>query len=231
MVKLGVELHRALKPEYRPLVYVKPISVETDSVPFVRLEEYTDPSLPAPMATIVISAGFIDLVNNVAHAKAIDRIDKGFFERYILSLAQESGQTELKPLPNIDDPRYWTFNMMNEQLSNFNQIVGEVVAVELAHYYLGQYKKYAPRLTNAQGTKTPINALLTPEEWDAAVQAGVRHALDGGLGIDGVKALYDGINRMPKRPAWTLYFLPDNVKVSRLKKDLQKIEEKYLRNQ
>jgi hypothetical protein len=231
MVKLGMELHRGLKAEYKPLVHVKPINIDPDPTPFVRLEELKDPSLPAPTATVLVSAGFIDLVNNVAHAKAIDRIEKGFFERYILSLAQESGEQELKPLPNIEDKRYWTFNMMNEQLSNFNQIVGEVVAIKLAHYYLGHYKKYADKLVDANGTKVPINTLLTTEEWDEAVRCGVRNALDCGLGIDGVKALYDCIDKMPRRPSWTLSFLPEKVKVSKLKKDLEKIEKKFLQNQ
>ena len=231
MVKLGIELHRSLKPEFKPLVYVKPINIETDVTPFVRLEELKDPDLPAPLATVFISAGFIDLVNNVAHAKAIDRVEKGFFERYILSLSRESGEKELQPLPKVEDKRYWTFNMMNEQLSNFNQIVGEVVAIKLAHYYLGHYKKYAGKLVDANGKHVPINTLLTPEEWDDAVRYGVRNALDCGLGIDGVKALYDCIDKMPSRPYWTLHFLPENVKVSKLKKDLEKIEKKFLHNQ
>jgi hypothetical protein len=144
-----------------------------------------------------------------------------------LSLAQESGDKELRELPNLSNKKYWTLEMINEQLSNFNQIVGEVVGIKLAHYYLGHYKKYKDKLVNSQGKPVPINTLLTAAEWDQAVKLGVRNALDCGLGIDGVKALYDCIDKMPKRPEWTLYFLPANVKVSRLKRDLEKIESDF----
>ncbi len=231
MVKLGIELHKNLKPQFKPLVHVKPINIETDVTPFVRLEEIKNPDDGQAMASVFISAGFIDLVNYVAHAKAIDKIQKGYFEKYVLSLSQETGEKELHELPNLDDKRYWTFGMMNEQLSNFNQIVGEVVTIKLAHYYLGHYKKYADRLIDAKGKPVPINTLLTPAEWDEAVRYGVRNALDCGLGIDGVKALYDCIDKMPTRPPWTVYFLPANVKVNKLKKELDNIEKRFLRNQ
>jgi hypothetical protein len=232
MVKLGIDLHKALDPKFQPMVHVKPINIETDVTPFVRLEELTSPDFPAPMATVFISAGFIDLVNNVAHAKAIDKVQKGYFEKYVLSLAQESGEKELKELPNLNDKRFWTFDMMNEQLSNFNQIVGEVVGIKLAHYYLGHYKKYASQLADPQGKVVPINTLLTPDEWDQALKYGVRNALVCGCTTDGIKALYDCIDKMPKRPAWTLYFLPapEKVKVSKIKKDLTRFENDFFAN-
>lgn len=227
MVKLGIDLHKALKPEFKSKVHVKPINIETDVTPFVRLEELNDHDVPGPMACVFISAGFIDLVNNVAHAKAIDRVERRYFERYIQLLAKESGEKELRELPNLSNKRYWTQDVLNEQLSNFNQIVGEVVAIKLAHYYLGHYKKYKGKLVDANQQPVPINALLTDKEWEEAVRYGVRNALDCGLGIDGVKALYDCIDRMQVRPAWTLFFLPEKVKVSKLRKDLDKIEKRF----
>lgn len=227
MVKLGIDLHKALKPEFRSKVHVKPINIETDVTPFVRLEELSVPEMPTPMACVFVSAGFIDLVNNVAHAKAIDKIEKRYFERYIQLLSKESGEKELRELPNLSDKRYWTQDVLNEQLSNFNQIVGEVVAIKLAHYYLGHYKKYKDKLVDANQNPVSINALLTNQEWEEAVRYGVRNALDCGLGIDGVKALYDCLDRMPTRPAWALFFLPENVKVSKLRKELDKIEKRF----
>lgn len=230
MIKLGIELHKALDPKFQPMVHVKPINIETDPSPFVRLEEMQSPDFPTPMACVVISAGFIDLVNNVAHAKAIDKIEKKYFEKYVLSLAQESGDKELKELPNLSDKRYWSFDMLNEQLSNFNQIVGEVVGIKLAHYYLGHYKKYADKLTDAQGKVVPINTLLTTEEWDQALKYGVRNALLSGCTTEGLKALYDCIDKMPKRPAWTLFFLPEKIKVSKIKRDLTRYEDDFFAN-
>jgi len=44
--------------------------------PFIRMEEIPNPDLGKSMATVFISVGFIDLVNNVAHAKAIDKIER-----------------------------------------------------------------------------------------------------------------------------------------------------------
>ena len=222
---LGRDLYKGLKPKYRALVHAEPVSLVTDVTPFVQLAEYPDE--PQPLRMVFISAGFVDLVNNVAHAKAIDKVTKGYFPRYVLSLAQESGEKELHELPNLSDKRYWTSDMMNEQLSNFNQIVGTVVGIELSHHYLGHFKKYADRLTDPKGKPVPINTLLTPDEWEASVRRGVRNALECGLSIDGVKALYDCIDKMPQRPAWTIYFLPDDVKVAKLKKTMERIEKDF----
>ena len=225
MMKLGKDLYRTMKPEYQQIINSEPIFLETDVTPFVKLIEY--PEEPKPIRAVFVSAGFIDLVNNVAHAKAIDKIQKGYFEKYVLSLSQETGEKELKELPNLSDQRFWSEDMLNAQLSFFNQIVGEVVAIKLAHHYLGHYKKYSARLTDAQGKTAPIANLLTPAEWDEAVKRGARNALECGLGVDGVKALYDCIGKMPKRPAWTAFFLPDKVKVSKLQRDLQRVEDRF----
>ncbi len=227
MVKFGMDLYKALKPQFKPKVHVKPVNIETDVTPFVRLEELKSPELPNPMASIFISVGFIDLVNNVAHAKAIDRIEKGYFQRYVLSLAQESGEKELHELPNLTNKRYWTEDIMNEQFSSFNQMVGVVVAMNLAHYYLGHYEKYAAKLTDAKGNPVPINTLLTDKEWDEAIKNGLVNSLNVGLATDGVKALFDCIDKMPKRPTWTLYFLPEKVKVPKLIKDMEKMEKRF----
>jgi hypothetical protein len=56
------------------------------------------------------------------------------------------------------------------------------------------------------------------------MKAGIRNALDCGYGIEGVRALYDAIDKMQKRPDWTAYFLPRDAKVPKLKKDLEKAE-------
>ena len=227
-IKFGMDLYKELKPDQKAKVHIKPINVETDVTPFARLEELKSDDLPRPMATVFVSVGFIDLVNNVAHAKAIDRIQKKYFENYVLSLAQESGDKELKELPNITDKRYWTDEMMNDQVSNFNQIVGVVVGTKLAHYYLGHYKKYESKLFTADGKPVPINTLLTPEEWEEALRYGVANSIKCGLGIEGVTALFECIDKMPKRPEWTLYFMPEKVKLSRIKSEMKKIEKKIL---
>lgn len=224
-LKLGQDLYGALKPKYRAMINPNPISLETDVTPFVRTVEYPDEKNPLRM--VFISAGFIDLINNVAHAKAIDKLQKGYFARYISSLAEETGETSLKELPELSDKRFWSDDMMNEQLSNFNQMVGMVVAIELSHHYLGHFKKYESKLADEKGRPIPINNFLTTAEWDESLNAGVDNALDGGFGIEGVKALYETIDKMPKRPQWAAYFLPPNAKFAKIKKDLEKKEKVF----
>lgn len=225
IMKLGLDLQKALKPQNRSVISQQPISLTTDMMPYIKIMEYPDET--QPIRGVWISAGFVDLMNQVAHAKAIDRIQKGYFEKFILALAKETGEKELKELPNLSDKRYWTDDMMNEQLSNFNQMVGIVVAIELSHHYLGHFKKYSSQLAETNNFQPPINNLLTPEEYAASLKAGALNALECGFGVEGVKALYDTIGKMPQRPVWTDYFLPKIVKVDKVKKDLQTLEKKF----
>src|SRR3954468_2997811 len=146
IMKLGKDLFNGLKPAEKEFVSPQPISIETDVAPFIRLLYYPDE--PKPIRGVWISAGFIDLVNNVSHAKAIDGIEKGYFKRYIEILSQETGEKSLHPLPNDTRAAYWTEDMLNEQLSNFNSIVGICVGAKLAHHYLGHYEKYKEKLTD-----------------------------------------------------------------------------------
>ena len=222
--RIGNELYNALKPQYRKEVHVQPVALETDLRPFVKTEEYPDEN--KPLRLVFISVGFLDLINNIAHAKAIDKTEPGYFERYLISLAEESGDTEIKGLPGISAKRYWTEDVLNEQTSNFNQMVGIVIAIEISHHYFDHFKKYGDKLETGDLPK-PINNMLSDSEWNESVKAGVQNALDCGYGVEGVKALYEAIDKMPKRPSWTAYFLPENAKVAKLKKDLERAEKDY----
>jgi hypothetical protein len=225
IMKLGKDVYNALKPEHRKIIAAQPISIETDPAPFVRLLFYDDEA--QPVRGVWISAGFIDLVNNVAHANAINTKEKNYFKRYIELLAQESGQKSLLPLPNDTNPKYWTDDMLNEQQSNFNSIVGMVVAIKLAHHYLGHYEKYKSRLTDSSGAAVPITRLVTEKEWDDAFRTGVRNALDAGCMIEGVIPFFEAIDSMKVRPAWTAYFLPDNLKFSKMRKEMERIQKRF----
>ncbi len=225
ILKLGRDIYGALKPPLKEVITAQPISFETDSMPFAKLSFLPDE--PKPIRGVWLSAGFIDLVNLIAHAKAIDLKQKGFLLKYVVLLAQESGEAEMKPLPNDTNPKFWTDDMLNEQLSNFNSIVGMVVGISLAHHYLGHYEKYKDRLTDAQGHIVPINAIVSDAEWDAAVAKGARNALDAGCTIEGVLPFFECFDKMPKRPAWAAYFIPDRIKYPKLKKDLERIQKKF----
>lgn len=225
MMKLGKDIYNALKPQQREQISGQPISIDIESTPFIRLLYY--PEEPKPIRGVWISAGFIDLVNNVAHAKAIDKIEKGYFARYIDILAQETGQNVLKPLPNDSNRAYWTEDMLNEQLSNFNAIVGVVVGINLAHHYLGYYDKYKDKLGDAAGHPVPITNLLTDKEWDEAFRLGVKNSLDAGYTIEGMLPFFEAMDKMKTRPPWVSYFIPDRVKFAKTKKDLEKIQRKF----
>ena len=69
IMKLGRDLYGALKPAPKEFVSSQPISIEPDTLPFVKVFYYPDE--PKPIRGVWISAGFIDLVNHIAHAKAI----------------------------------------------------------------------------------------------------------------------------------------------------------------
>ncbi len=223
--KLGLDLQSAIKPQYRDAVQGQPIAVEPGAAPLVKLQEIPDE--PKPMRVIAISEGFIDLINHVAHAKAIDKIEKAYFQKYILNLAQETGDKQLKPLPNDSDPRYWTDDMKNEQYSNFNSIVGVMIGIKLANHYLGHYKKYAAQINLDAEKQAPLNNRLTPKEWDEALRLGVRNALDAGCAIEGVLPFFESFEKMPQRPAWTAFFAPDSAKYKDIRKILEKLQKDF----
>lgn len=225
MREMGIDLYRSCPKKYLPFINSEPVSMETEVTPTVKLADIAEDG--KSLGFVFVSVGFVDLVNNIAHAKAIDAMaSKGYFERYLALLAQESGEMELKSLPDLDNPKYWSEDVMREHVNNLRQLIANVVAIKLANHYLGHYAKYKDRLDDASGKRTPINDLLTPQEWDAAFQAGVDHAVKTGLGIEGVKALFEAIDKMPVRPAWASYFMPKTAHYKPMKKVMEKIERK-----
>ncbi len=226
IMKLGKDIYSALKGANKEMISAQPISIETEPTPSVRVAYFPDE--PKPMRGVWISAGFIDLVNNVAHAEAIDRKEKGYFANYTGLLSQESGTRMLSPLPHDSNPKYWTDEMLNEQQSNFNSIVGAIVAIKLAHHYLGQYDKYKSRLADNTEHPVPINLLLTPEEWEQAFRLGIRNALEAGCMIEGVIPFFEAFEKMKVRPPWAIYFVPENVKLAKLKKEMEKAQRRFL---
>lgn len=229
--QLGLELQKNLTPAQREQLAPDPIQVHPENKPFVlsRIEVIEG----KPRGTVYISMGFIDLVNNLAHAKAVDKLQKGYFEKYVLSLAQEQTDGGIKDLPDLNDDKFWSDDVMNDQQTFFNQIAGTTIAVKLAHHYLGQFQKYAPKMfpdgdqTKAQTVR--INNLLTADEWSNAMKAGTRNALDSVASVDGISMLLEAIEKMPKRPEWTSCFVPDKdlVKLAKLRKELKKVEEDF----
>src|SRR4051812_20268545 len=70
--KAGSELYKSLDAKDRQYLFSQPISLETPETPQVNPIESNDDNLV--MRQVALSAGCIDLLNRVAHAKAIDKV-------------------------------------------------------------------------------------------------------------------------------------------------------------
>jgi hypothetical protein len=229
MMKLGRALYDQLGNKEKEIISAQPISMDVDMTPFARVMFYPDGDNGKPMRGVWISAGFIDLVNHVAHAKAIDKIQKGYFQKYINQLMTETGEKELKPLPDDDNPKFWSDDMLNEQQSNFNSIVGIVVGIKMAHHTLGHFDKYKEKLIEKDGVKAvPIEELLTEKEWEDAYKEGLFISLNAGCFTEGVIPFYEAFDKMPARPPWAIYFLPPKARFAKMKKDFIKFQDDYL---
>jgi hypothetical protein len=222
MEKLAGELQRQLAPKNREIVSAQPVVLEASPIPYTRLNESGEPARPS--RGLAVSSGFVDLVNYFSHARAIDKIERGYLQRYIAQLGQEVGSGAVPAPPGLNNPRYWADDVMNEQISNFSQISAVMIGSKLAHHYLGHYRRYAGQLVDQGGHLVPINLMLTASEYEDAIKAGVRNALDCGFGVEGIKSLIDAIEKMPQKPVWTADIFPAKVKASKLKRDLEKQE-------
>jgi hypothetical protein len=223
--QLGTDLYESLKPSFRAQITQNPIWFVDDARPYIRPFHFESDN--NAQNVVYVSKGFIQLVNNIAHAKAIDKFEPGFFNRYLKQLAEDKSGLLVPELENISDAHYWTDDVMNEQMSYFNQIVGVVAAINLAHHYLGHEEKYADLLQDSASNPVTMATTCTQAEWEQAFKLGAINALDCGFTFEGIKAFYDCILAMEKRPGWTLYFLPMKARIdnlSKLKKTLGEIE-------
>jgi hypothetical protein len=225
-LKLGGDLHDALPQKFFDQLDVMPIALQPQDLPLI-----------APVAVnaenrlqrqVELSAGFIDLVNRLCHAKAIDKIQPGFFDQYVANLARACAANPAAPLPPIVEPRFWNDDILNEQSGYFNQMMGMMMAINMAHHYLGHYAKYAAKLTGPGNKMLPINNFLTPAEWDVSVKAGALDALNCALSTDGLRVIFEALDKMPVRPAWADYIAPKYVTdFKSLNRDLAQYEEDF----
>jgi hypothetical protein len=222
--KIGNDLYATLDPKFQTGLNPEAVSLEKSAAPVIAPVRRNGQGFPAQVS---VSTGFIDLLNHIAHAKAIDRIQPGYLGRYVSELAQP-GAEENPPLPpNLDNPRYWTEAVMTDQASYFNQMISLTLAINLSHHYLAHYHKYAAQMP--EGKPAPINKLIAPVEWDASVRCATLNSLDCALATEGGRALFAFIDQMPRRPAWTDYIVPQGVNITRLNAQLSDYETDYFR--
>jgi hypothetical protein len=222
--RISADLHQALDAKLRPQFHPQLVLWEKIATPYAQPGLCSDGT--NTWKTVHVSAGFVDLANHLAHAKALDSVERGFLKKYIVVLAGETGDRPLAPL-ECAHARAWTFDTMNLQASQFNQMVAGLLGIELAHHSLGHYSKYAGRLADSSGHPVPLASLVTLEEWRDAVLKGARAALDCGFSVDGLKTLFEAFEKMPARPAWAACFLPEKAPLSKLKRDLDHLEKGF----
>ncbi len=220
-VRLASDLHQALDAKQRRSFQSVPVLLTESRIPSLQpCERSTGPN---KFYGVSISSGFIEFANALTHAMALDEVRRGYFKGFLNSLAEGDGSGALALL-DLTHAQSWSFDVMNHQMSRFNQIMGTLVAIDMAHHYLGHYSKYAAQLAqNGQ----PINNLVTPAEWRKAVLRGSHNALQCALGIDGLKELFDTIDKLPARPAWAIQVAAPRADLAKIRKELDKLEEYF----
>ena len=225
IARMAKDLSGLLAPNYRKKLSADPVIFSSDSMPFLDLGSRTNAEVNR--RDIAISDGCVELVNSLSHAQAIDHVEKGYFLKYVAKLEAEA-QEKVTPLSNKESARYWTADVMNEQSSNCNSVMGILLAIKLAHSYLGHYNKYESRIT---GQKYPlaINHVLTPAEFNQAFTMGTQNALEAGYAVEGMVPFLQAFDKMKVRPAWTAYLIPPNAKIPSLVKNLQQMQKDFFR--
>jgi hypothetical protein len=224
MMKLGRDLRAALAAEHRKMIAEQPISIETSDQPFARPLYLKDGG--KEVRGVWVSAGFIDLVNRVAHAQAIESKAKRYFAKYARFL--ERGERPVPELPEISKAGFWADEVLNEQQSNFNSIVGLTVGMKLANHYLGHVEKYRKKLEEPSDVPRILNNLLTREEWKECFAQGVGNALRAGCMTEGAAPLLEALDGMKFRPGWAGYFIPDEVKFASVRKEMERMQTSFL---
>ena len=221
---LGRDIYNSLPATERSQIGSNPISIDSSPKPFVRLLYFREGN--QIIRGVWVSQGYVDLVNHLAHAKAIDQKRRGYLARYIQML--EYAEDSIPQLPDRDNPDYWTDNLLNEQLSNFNSIVGIFAGIQLAQHYLGLYEKYEHHFRNNESAAVSLNSLLTREEWEQSYRRGLANAMEASCMTEGFLPICEALNEMKHRPAWVACFFPENIPFKAMRKDMARIQYKFL---
>ena len=223
VTKISAELHQALDAGKQRQLRAEPKFLTGLDTPCIA--PITDTETPAN--AIALSSGFVDLLNHLAHARALDESVSGYFEQYVRTLPQD-GSARLEPVgKSLSNEQVWNFDTMNHQVSLFNQMTGTLLAIEMAHHYLGHHKKHGAPSSTAGNAPEPFTEKLTEKEWREAVLKGARNALDCGLGVDGFRAILTAVDKLPTCPKWSAYLVHPKADISKLSRELEKLEKDF----
>src|SRR5215204_5580404 len=89
VARLAEDLYRALPKEQRAAMLSRPVLLDKVKTPYLQPGTLTKDG--TNWQAIYVSAPLIDVLNYVAHAKAVDNVDSGFYAKAINSLASENG--------------------------------------------------------------------------------------------------------------------------------------------
>ncbi len=229
VIKLARDLCSDLPTNYAAQLDPQVVALQPQNQPVIAPIAATDDN--RAIGQVCLSAGLIDLVNHICHAKAIDRIQPGFFDQYAKNVARQCMGDVFAQAPDIVASRFWAIDVMNDQQSYFNQTISFLTAVTLSHHYLGHYAKYAGSLSTPGNELPPINNLLTAREWEESIRAGAVDALDCNAATAGPRALFQAIDLMPQRPAWVSYIVPQQVDIKKLNQELATYEADFFHGQ
>src|SRR5438093_6393264 len=85
MARIAQDLYRALPAENRRRIVAAPVLLQNVQTPY--LEPGESSRTGTNSCAVYVSAGLFEMLNYVAHAKAVDQVDHGFFVKAVNSLA------------------------------------------------------------------------------------------------------------------------------------------------
>lgn len=222
ITKIARELHQALDDKRRRMVSAEP-QVLSAAKGFYLAPINGGAGAPS---TVAVSPSFVACLNQLAHARALEPAASGCFAQYVLALPHDPTQPWEQVGKALPVDQAWSFDVMNHQVSLFNQMAGTLIAMQMAHHYLGHTKK-SPATAADSAAPAPITERLTEKEWRDAVLKGAKNALNCGLGVEGFRALLGAAGAPSARLSWTACFVHPKADVSKLSRELEKLEKDF----
>jgi hypothetical protein len=204
---LGDSLYAALTPRQRESIATHPVQVATNPVPILRLEAVSEQD--RRKGILVVSTGFIELIDQIACAEAIEIVKPGYLRKF-LSTLDADGQGFKASAEEAILTSYST-EIQNERKTGFNQLMASTLAICLAQHYLGIYDKRLRGQLDEKRDPLPLAMHLSQEEWERSLEAGARNSLANGNSIKSLALLMRCFDAMPRRPKWAGHFLPNSA--------------------
>lgn len=223
VTKISGELHQALDAGRQRQLRAEPKFLTNLNAPCIAPIADTE----TPASAVALSSGFVNWLNHLAHAKALDESVSGYFEQYVRALPEDSSAPLEAVGKSLSNEQVWNFDTMNHQVSLFNQMTGTLLAIGMAHHYLGHHKKYGTPTSTAGNAPEPFAEKLTEKEWREAVLKGARNALDCGLGVDGFRSILTAVEKLPARPKWSACLVHPKADLHKISRDLEKLEKDF----